>query len=569
MDSILRLTRINYSYPSLLEQQRANALMLLSRLAIGLAGAVLVVLVMLWSNSQNVSGLLLMVPMLVITASAALYIANQGQLPLASWIYVGASIIGPLILVATTGLKAQTMMSLALPFFVAGLLLDERGILIVTGSLIGGLLVVGGLEVTALRRVEGDLLSLVLEPVLLMAFFGAAEWALLRQVRSSFDLITHLERNQNASYELSDIMGEADSVDGLLREVALRAQRSLDLHQVQIFLTDENNPGMLRLRAAAGLAAQRALLDERTISLAADQVLTTAAKTQEPMVGRMTDLANIRAGFFSGTYAELAIPLLDGQRLLGVIDFQSAFVDAFDVQAVEASVLIGRQLALVLRNLRLSTQLGQASAEQAQLQRHIAQLSTEMQRVRSQTSGTVWEEFFRTRDKRTLGFDFVREDPEPVTGQELTPTITQVMDSGLVHLETIPQGHRLTIPILLRGEVLGAMTFDIQRSGMLPERLIELASTVAERLSLSLDNARLVEQAQAVAYRERQVSNISGRLQATGSIEELVTLAAAEFSEALDGALTHIRMQITDDSQSPQALAANASPAGQHEGGAA
>ena len=569
MDSILRLTRINHSYNSLLEQRRAGALTILVRLAFGLTLAILVTLALTQGSALTNTSLLLMAPMAAGAAIASLYFGNRGQLRLASWIYVGVTIVAALAMVALDGLNTTRVMALALPFFVAGLVLDRRGILIVTGLLLGGLLLVGVLEVTVFKRVEGSPSGLILQIALLLVFFGIAEWYLLQQFEDSFGLIAQLERNQNASYELSDIMGEADSVDSLLREVALRAQRSLDLQQVQIFLTDESNPGLLRLRAAAGLAAQRALLDGRTLSLAAEQIATTAAKTQEPMVGRMTDLANLRAGFFSGTQAELAFPLLDGQRLLGVIDLQSAFVDAFNIQAVEAGMLIGRQLALVLRNLRLSTELDQASTEQAQLQRHIAQISAEMQRVRRQTSGTVWEEFFRTHDKRTLGFDFAREDSEPVTGQDLPPTIVQVMDSGLVHLEPIPQGHRLTIPILLRGEVLGAMTFDIQRSGMLPERLIELASTVAERLSLSLDNARLVEQAQAVAYREQQVSNISGRLQATSSMEELITLAAAEFSEVLDGALTHIRMQMTDDSQSPQALAADASPAGQHEGGAA
>ena len=47
-------------------------------------------------------------------------------------------------------------------------------------------------------------------------------------------------------------MGEVESVDSLLRDVALRAQRGMDLPAGSIFLTDENNPGTLRLRAAAG-----------------------------------------------------------------------------------------------------------------------------------------------------------------------------------------------------------------------------------------------------------------------------------------------------------------------------
>jgi len=568
MDFILRLTSITYPYSNLLEQRRASALTILVRMAVGLAIGILAVLVLTGVDTSREQALLLMSPVLVATAIGTLYFGNRGQLRLASWIYVGVSMLASLTLVVLSGLNTTTLMALAIPYFVGGLVLDRRGVVFVTAGLLGGLVVAGVLELTVFNRLEDTLVGMIAQPALLLIFFGIAEWYLLRQMGGSFDLIAQMEHNLNASYELSDIILEADSVDNLLREYALRAQRSMDLQQVLIYMVDENRPGTLRLRAAAGLAAQRALLDERTLSLTSEQPVTTAAKTHEPQIGRITDLANTRSGFFPGTNAELAIPLLEGTRLLGVIDLHSAFVDAFGVQEVESNLLISRQLAFVLRNLRLTAELEHASTDQSQLQRQIAQLSAEAQRLRRQTSGTVWAEFFQTRDRGGLGFDLRREDPEPVSGQGLTPAMTQALETGQVQVEPTAQGHRLTLPILMRGETLGAMEFDIQRPGFLPERLVELASTVAERLSLSLDNARLVEQAQAVAFREQQVSNISGRLQVTSTMEELITLAAAEFSEALDGASTHIRMQIDDtpdSSQTPQAVPAT----GQHEGGAA
>jgi putative methionine-R-sulfoxide reductase with GAF domain len=568
MDSILGLLSITYPYPSLNEQRRSAALTMLIRIAVGLAIAVVLILVLTWTGRAVSTALVPMAPILVITAMLALYLGNRGHLGLASWIYVGASILGTLFVVAIDGLTAMRMMTLAIPFFVAGLVLDKRGVVLVTGALVFGLLVLGVGWALASEGGDSVPFRVVLEPILLLLVFGIAEWLLLQQIQDSFGLITRTEGNLNAGVQLSEIINEAESEDGLLREFALRAQRSMDLSHVQIFLVEDRNASALRLRAAAGAAAQRALLDERTVSLSAEQLLTTAAKTREPQVARITDLANARTGFFPGTHAELAIPLVDGDRLLGVIDLQSAFADAFDFQAIETNMLAGRQLALALRNLRLATHLTEAGADQAQLQRHIAQLSTEVQRLQRQTSGTVWEEFFRARDSRSLGFDFAQDDVEPRSGQGLTPNMSKAMQTGKVQVAPAGQGHRLTIPIVMRGEVLGAMEFNIQRSGVLPERLVELATTVSERLSLSLDNARLVEQTQAVAFREQQVSNISGRLQSASSMEELIALAAAEFSEAMDGALTHIRMQ-PSDSLITQTSPPTTQAAGQNGGGAA
>ena len=185
MDSILRFTRINYSYPNLLEQRRAGALTLLVRLAFGLALAILVILALSQGSALTNTSLLLMAPVAAGAAIASLYFGNRGQLRLASWIYVGVTIVAALALVALDGLNTTRVLALALPFFVAGLLLDRRGVLVVTGLLLGGLLLVGVLEVNVFERLEGNPSGLIVQIALLVVFFGIAEWYLLQQFEES------------------------------------------------------------------------------------------------------------------------------------------------------------------------------------------------------------------------------------------------------------------------------------------------------------------------------------------------------------------------------------------------
>jgi GAF domain-containing protein len=69
-----------------------------------------------------------------------------------------------------------------------------------------------------------------------------------------------------------------------------------------------------------------------------------------------------------------------------------------------------------------------------------------------------------------------------------------------------------------------------------------MLQSVAQRLALSIDNARLFEQTQDLAQQELQVNAISAKLQGVTNMNELVKIAISELGRALGAKEASIRL---------------------------
>jgi GAF domain-containing protein len=249
--------------------------------------------------------------------------------------------------------------------------------------------------------------------------------------------------------------------------------------------------------------------------------------------------------------------------LLGLIDLQSAEENIFTEDVVNLLQSLVWQFGIVLQTYAQQRQIDHQQEELDQLYVHIEKTSTEIQGLRQQASGAIWERFFRERGTDILGYDINADMEAPAAGQDITESMETTLKAGAVDVRRSDTGYILTLPVFLRGQVLGVMEFTINQAGDLPTRAVDLASTIAERLSLALDNARLVEQTQLTAQREQQVGVITQRLQRTLNMDDLLALAANEFNQALGSQTTHIQLQLIDD-EPAQPTASN----GKNGGGA-
>ena len=100
----------------------------------------------------------------------------------------------------------------------------------------------------------------------------------------------------------------------------------------------------------------------------------------------------------------------------------------------------------------------------------------------------------------------------------------------------------LSVPIVLRGQMLGAMEFRAPGGQVWNNRSLELARIIAQRLALALDNIRLYEQAQTIASREQTANQVAARLQSKTDIDALITTAVESFQQALGATRTSIRL---------------------------
>ena len=101
----------------------------------------------------------------------------------------------------------------------------------------------------------------------------------------------------------------------------------------------------------------------------------------------------------------------------------------------------------------------------------------------------------------------------------------------------------VNIPIKRRDDVLGAMSFALPLEHKVTERQLEIANAVTNRLAVALENARLVEQSQAQAARERKASEVSSQLLGQQEVNALLETAAQTFSDALGAIYTRIYIE--------------------------
>jgi GAF domain-containing protein len=104
----------------------------------------------------------------------------------------------------------------------------------------------------------------------------------------------------------------------------------------------------------------------------------------------------------------------------------------------------------------------------------------------------------------------------------------------MLALET-DQKSRLTVPIRLRGQVIGVMQLSARKEIKLTKDDAEIAEAVAERLSLAIETATLLQSTQHRADIEKLTASITSKVGASSRFDTILQTAAQELSRALGG----------------------------------
>ena len=111
--------------------------------------------------------------------------------------------------------------------------------------------------------------------------------------------------------------------------------------------------------------------------------------------------------------------------------------------------------------------------------------------------------------------------------------------------DTDKTGITQSFPIQLRGQTLGTLNLQFQGSEI-PQETQRLVAEAANRLALALENARLVEDAQRLAMRERQINVISTQVQQSTTLETLLQNTVRELGNALGMPKTFIQIGLVN-----------------------
>lgn len=174
------------------------------------------------------------------------------------------------------------------------------------------------------------------------------------------ELETVLRHTEEAQRSLATSMAIGQSItsildlDVLLSQVADLIQQRFNCYFVAIMLLDESGTDLV-FRAGSGEAGRRLVRQGLRVRLGDQGLVSWVAVNRKPAcVEDVTqDSRYLRVEDVPLTRAELALPLLMGDALLGVLDMESTDVGAFRTDDVPFLQLLADQVATAIQNASL------------------------------------------------------------------------------------------------------------------------------------------------------------------------------------------------------------------------
>lgn len=333
-------------------------------------------------------------------------------------------------------------------------------------------------------------------------------------------------RDIDATQEISRFAATQRDLQRLMDSVVnLIIQRFPNIYHAQIFLVDADGQDAI-LRASTGSVGQELLRRGHRLGVGSVSVIGQVTSQGQTVIARDTAVSQVhrRNEFLPDTRAELAVPLRVGDTIIGALDVQSRERDAFAESQASVLQTMADQIAVAIQNARLYEDVT----------RRLQDIEDRNRRATLR----AWQDFMRER----RSIEVSREAGVP-SDLDLTDMKKAALMTGelVVGRTTARQTIPVAVPIGLRGQTLGVVEWEIP-VGVLSEDKLELARELAGRLAISLDNARLFQESQRTAERERIVNNIVAKLTAQTSIDDILQTAVREVGQALRAPQVSIRL---------------------------
>jgi GAF domain-containing protein/HAMP domain-containing protein len=333
-------------------------------------------------------------------------------------------------------------------------------------------------------------------------------------------------RDINATQEISHFAAAQRDVQSLMEQVVnLIVEQFTNIYHAQIFLLDSDRQWAV-LQASTGEAGRLLLARGHRLAVGSVSLIGQVTEQGRVVVARDTATSRVhrRNEFLPETRAELAIPLKVGARTIGALDVQSQEGNAFSDDEISVLQTMADQIAVAIENARL-------------YQESVRRLE-EIERSNRLATLNAWERYMH--EQRTLQLSSVAGvttglDMSDLRRQALA--LNQVVVGDLTERQTVP----IAVPIQLRGQALGAVEWELPAQDF-DDNKLQLAQELANRLALSLDNARLFQESQRTTERERLVSSIAAKLTGQTDIEEILQTAVREVGQALRSPQVSIRL---------------------------
>lgn len=308
-----------------------------------------------------------------------------------------------------------------------------------------------------------------------------------------------------ASNEVGRIASTILNPDDLISQVVNLIAKTFDYYYVAVFLVTENER-WAEIVDATGSAGEILKARRHRLQVGGNSMVGNAIASKEAQVAMDVGEAAVRFNnpLLPNTRSELALPLIVGDRVIGALDVQSIREADFRADDIATLQNLASQVAISIENARLFREMDNALSELRQSNR--------------QYISSVWEEKLQASK-----LEYSVKSPV-LPGAEETKEIA--------------------VNLSLRDQPIGYIYMQTNEEWSQEDQA--WVESLATQVAISLENARLVEESNQSALRERLSASIIQKLWSTPSIDGILQTAARELGRALEASEATIELKVEE-----------------------
>ncbi len=229
--------------------------------------------------------------------------------------------------------------------------------------------------------------------------FNAMATQIQELVGSLEQRVSERTRDLEVAAEVAQQISNVLDLDELLIQFVELTRKSFNLYHAQVYLLDGEQSTLI-MEAGSGDAGRRMKQSEHKIEFDAPASLVArAARSQEPVVINDVEhaLDHLPNPLLPDTRSEVALPMLIGNKLMGVLDVQSDRVNRFSEGDIRTLNVLADQMAVAVNNATSFAQVRQTeqSAREQRIRAEEALQETEAQAHRLTMLNEMSEELNR------------------------------------------------------------------------------------------------------------------------------------------------------------------------------
>lgn len=329
-----------------------------------------------------------------------------------------------------------------------------------------------------------------------------------------------------AAAEVGKAVAAQRDLEELLNLTTQLISSRFGFYHIGIFLLDPRSEYAI-LMAANSSGGKKMLEREHKLRVGAEGIVGTVASTGEARIA--LDVGKDAVYFdnpdLPQTRSEMALPLIAGGEVQGILDIQSLEPNAFSADDIPTLQILADQLAIALQNARMlrDTQEALFTARKAT----------------GEISLQGWQALLRNIE--TSGYISLAHGEIVQATGEIDEKTKQALKVG--SYEVSEDQHTIRIPVITRGQTIGMLRLT-KPPHTEPWSLEEISDveSLSDQISNTLDSARLYKEAQQRAAREQTLGEITANITAATEIDDIIRETVLQLGKALQDSDVTLRI---------------------------